>query len=68
MQVPHTANGLWTVPVQAVPRSAPHIANLAMSTIAVKTAQYRVAFLHAAVGYPVVYTWLQAIHNGFFAT
>ena len=39
-----------------------------MSTLTVKTVQDRVAFLYAAAGYPVVSTWLQAIHNGCFAT
>ena len=64
MQGPRTANGIWTVPVQAVPQSVPPIANLTMSTLAMKTAQDCVAFLHTAAGYPVVSTWIQVIHNG----
>ena len=39
-----------------------------MSTLTVKTVQDRVAFIYDAAGYPVVSTWLQAIHNGCFAT
>ena len=74
VQGPCTANGLWTVPVQEVPapvpvtQSVPPIANLAMSALVVKTVQDRVAFLHVATGYPLVFTWLHAIHNGLFAT
>ena len=40
---PRTKNGLWTIPIPASNMHHPHIANLAMSTLAVKTAQDRVA-------------------------
>ena len=66
--VPRTKNKLWTKPIPASNMHHPHISNLAMSTLAVKTAQDRVAFLNAAAGYPVLLTWLNAIYQGFFAT
>jgi hypothetical protein len=42
------------------------VANL--STLAHQTAGDRIAFLHAAAGYPVVSTWLKAIAKGYFTT
>jgi hypothetical protein len=55
------SNGLWHLPLTPKPR-----ANL--STLATQTARDRIAFLHAAAGYPVQSTWTQAIDKGFFAT
>ena len=63
-----TKNRLWMIPIPASNMHHFHIANLAMSTLSVKTAQDRVYFLHAATGYPVISIWLNAIHQGFFAT
>ena len=65
---PRTKNGLRTIPIPASNMHHPHIANLTMSTLAVKKSQYRVSFLHAAAGYPVLSTWLNAVHQGFFVT
>ena len=47
---PRIKNGLWTIPIPDSNMHHPHIANLEMSALAVKTAQDRVAFLHAAAG------------------
>ena len=41
---PRTKNRIWTVPIPAPKIKQPHISNLAMSTLSVKTAQDRVAF------------------------
>lgn len=60
---PRTSEGLWRLNLQ--PRAAAH-ANLA--TLATQTASDRIAFLHAAAGYPVVSTWLRAITQGFYTT
>ena len=65
---PRTKNGLWAIPIPSYNMHHPPIANLEMRTLAVKIAQDRVAFLHAAAGYLVLSTWLSAIHQGFFAT
>ena len=53
---PRTKNGLYTILIPASNMHHTHIANLVMSTLVVKTAQELVAFMHAAVGYPVLST------------
>ena len=57
-------NGLWNIPLPTTPILP--VAN--MTTLAHQTASDRIAFLHAAAGYPVLSTWLKAIAHGFFAT
>jgi hypothetical protein len=54
-------NPAWPLPNPTLPQ-----ANL--STLAHQTASNRIAFLHAAAGYSVPSTWLQAIHKGFYTT
>ena len=65
---PHTKDGLWAIPIPYYNMHHTTISNLTMSILVVKTAQDRVAVLHTAAGYPVLLTWLNAIHQGFFAT
>ena len=60
-----TANGLWTVKIE-LPKVT-HVGNH-LSTLETQTASDRIAFLHAAAGYPVLSTWIQAIEKGFYAT
>ena len=60
-----TASGLWTVKIE-LPKVT-HVGNH-LSTLETQTASDRIAFLHAAAGYPVLSTWIQAIEKGFYAT
>ena len=72
-----TANGLWTIEIaipnitpktQPTPTLLPKYVGNHLSTLETKTASDRIAFLHAAAGYPVLSTWIQAIEKGFYAT
>jgi hypothetical protein len=57
-----TRNGLWNLDF------ARHTPRANLATLAIQTASDRIAFLHAAAGYPVVSTWIRAIQQGFFTT
>jgi hypothetical protein len=64
-------NGLWHLNLKdcnarTAQEQPHHSANL--STLAHQSASDRIAFLHAAAGYPVLSTWLKAIEAGYFAT
>ena len=69
-------NGLWTIKIgpnipdlnPSWPPTTPTLPLANLSTLAHQTASDRIAFLHAAAGYPVPSTWLRAIHNGYFTT
>jgi hypothetical protein len=70
-------NGLWTLKLSPGPTpnhnptwplAAPKLPQANLSTLAYQTASNRIAFLHAAAGYPVPSTWMRAIQKGFYAT
>jgi hypothetical protein len=60
-----TSDGLWHISFPSTQQPQEY---LNLSTLANKTAGDRIAFLHAAAGYPVLSTWIRAIRQGFYAT
>jgi hypothetical protein len=67
-----TGNGLWNIQMTTTPPPNTKIPSMRptalLTTLAQQTAGDRIAFLHAAAGYPVASTWLAVIKQGFYMT